>query len=171
MFINILYFLFTLVVGGSIMILFTKHELFALPILILVIIGLSAVYFLQDAPFVAIIQLILHAGGILILIVCSLLFLKPLGTPSNNRIKHMYKKIAIGITAIFLMLFTGYKLKPLMQQFDFPSSHMPVGTLQKLGYQILGPYGLVLELVSILLLLSLVSILHIINQGPKAKHE
>jgi NADH-quinone oxidoreductase subunit J len=152
------------------MILVTKHELFALLTLILIITELSAIYFLQGAPFVAIIQLILHAGGILVLIVCSLL-LKPLKASSNNRTKHMYKRVVVGITAISLVLFTGYKLKPFVQQFDLPTSDTLVGTLQKLGYQIFGPYGLVLELVSILLLLSLISMIHIVNQRPESKHE
>ncbi|NEJ83428.1 hypothetical protein GR268_43960, partial [Rhizobium leguminosarum] len=98
MFISLLYLFFSMLVAvGSVLILFTNQELFALLTLILIIIGLSALYFLQGAPLVAIIQLILHAGGILVLLICSLLFFKPpLQSPNKN--KGSYRKEAVMVS-------------------------------------------------------------------------
>ena len=153
------------------MILVTKHELSALLTLILIIIGLSGIYFLQGAPFVAIIQIILHAGGILVLLICSLLFLKPIPEKANKNKIPYKKEMAVIFMVVRFVFYLGNKVRPFVQQFNLPGSDTPAGTLKRLGYQMLGPYGLVLELMSILLLLSLVSTVYIINQKPESKHE
>jgi len=159
-----------LVAVGSVLILFTNQELFALLTLILIIIGLSALYFLQGAPLVAIIQLILHAGGILVLLICSLLFFKPKSQGVNkNKLPHK-KEAAMVFIAVCFVLYLGNKLRLFSHQFNLPSSNMSAGTVQELGYQILGPYGLILELISILLLTSLVAMLYIVKQSYRPKN-
>ena len=175
MFINLLYLLFSMLVAvGSVLILFTNQELFALLTLIFIIIGLSAIYFLQGTPLVAIIQLILHAGGILVLLICSLLFFKHTIKPSSNTDnKIIYKRIVIGVVTIGWGGYLCNKLSTISYLFNLPLpvSNRPAGTIQQLGYQILGPHGLILELISILLLITLVGVLHIIYQRYKTPNK
>jgi NADH-quinone oxidoreductase subunit J len=165
MLINSLYYFFIILVAvGAITILLTSHILYAILILILVVICLAALYFLQGAPFVAIIQLIIHAGGILVLLICSLVFFKPTTEISNRSYKIVYKGIVVGFTTICLTVYIWSKLRLLTHQFNLPSSDILAGTVQNLGYQIFGPYGLILELISILLLIALVGVVHIVHQ-------
>ncbi|ACE06373.1 hypothetical protein Aasi_1025 [Candidatus Amoebophilus asiaticus 5a2] len=173
MFINLLYVFFAVLVAvGSLVILFAKQEFFALLMLILIVIFLSTLYFLQGAPFVSIIQLILHAGGILVLLICSLLFFKhAIKAPNNTDNKIIYKRIVIGAISIGLVGYLCNKLSTISYLFNLPASNRPVGTIQQLGYQILGPYGLILELISILLLITLVGVLHIIHQRYKTPNK
>jgi len=72
--------------------------------------------------------------------------------------------------AVCFVLYLGNKLRLFSHQFNLPSSNMSAGTVQELGYQILGPYGLILELISILLLTSLVAMLYIVKQSYRPKN-
>ena len=163
MLINCLYsFFITLVALGLMRILFTSHVVYAILSLMGVVICLSTLYFLQGAIWIAIMQVIIHVGGLLVLLVVSLLFLKPVSAASEREAKSFTYKIVVGgsIFACFIVLI-WYLYQRNIQRFTVPTFHTITTTIQELGYQVLGTYGFAFELTSIIILVALVGVLYI----------
>jgi NADH-quinone oxidoreductase subunit J len=164
MLINFLYYFFaTLIALGLIFILLTSHIVYAILSLIGVVICLSALYFLQGATWIAIMQLIIHVGGILVLLVVSLLLIKPISADTNRAAKSFTLKMVAGISmfACFIV-FVCYLYKRNIPAFATPNFHPITTTIQELGYQLLGTYGFAFELISIMMLVVLVGVIYII---------
>lgn len=164
MFINFLYYFFALIVAsGAAYILFTSNIFYGILSLIGIMISFSGLYFLQGATFIATIQLIIHVGGMLVLLVASLLFFKPNSiVPKKTNKKSSYTMVGI-IMLAFLMPLIRYVSNIDNKRFIPYTSNTISTTTQELGYQILGTYGLAFELVSIIMLVGLIGVLYIIS--------
>ena len=114
--------------------------------------GVSGIYVLLGADFVAIVQLIVYVGGILIL----LLF----GVMITNKITEVEIKTGTVNTlpaAIGVGLFTGMMGAVILNtEWRQVSSQMPESTLSALSSMLLNEYVLVFELLGILLLVALI---------------
>jgi len=114
--------------------------------------GVAGIYVMLGADFVAIVQLIVYVGGILIL----LLF----GVMITNKITNVDIKSGTINTlpaAIGLGLFTGIIGSVILNtDWRVVDSEMPQSTLSSLGQMLLNEYVLVFELLGILLLIALV---------------
>ncbi len=114
--------------------------------------GVAGIYVMLGADFVAIVQLIVYVGGILIL----LLF----GVMITNKITNVDIKSGTINTlpaAIGLGLFTGIIGSVILNtDWRVVDSEMPQSTLSTLGQMLLNEYVLVFELLGILLLIALV---------------
>ena len=114
--------------------------------------GVAGIYVMLGADFVAIVQLIVYVGGILIL----LLF----GVMITNKITNVDIKTGTINTlpaAIGLGLFTGIIGSVILNtDWRIVNSEMPQSTLSTLGQMLLNEYVLVFELLGILLLIALV---------------
>ena len=114
--------------------------------------GVAGIYVMLGADFVAIVQLIVYVGGILIL----LLF----GVMITNKITNVDIKSGTINTlpaAIGLGLFTGIIGSVILNtNWRVVDSEMPQSTLSALGQMLLNEYVLVFELLGILLLIALV---------------
>ena len=114
--------------------------------------GVSGIYVLLGADFVAIVQLIVYVGGILIL----LLF----GVMLTNKITNV--EIKTGVINIYpavigVGLFSGALLAALVTSNwkTFPTE-APLPTTAALGTMLLQEYALVFELLGIILLIALI---------------
>lgn len=162
MWINLLYCFFALLVAAAAVATFlTPHPFLAAIYLIGIIIGLSAIYFLQGASLVAIMQLILHAGGVLILLICNLLFVDPLdfGTKRQTR---SYGNILILSMLLLSISIIGWKLYAGSSPGISSPTYLTTNSLNAISYQLVGAYGLVVELIGILLLITLVGMLYVL---------
>jgi NADH-quinone oxidoreductase subunit J len=114
--------------------------------------GVAGIYVLLGADFVAIVQLIVYVGGILIL----LLF----GVMITNKITNVEIKTGTINTlpaAIGLGLFTGIIGSVMLNtKWQVMDVDMPQATLSGLGQMLINEYVLVFELLGILLLIALV---------------
>jgi NADH-quinone oxidoreductase subunit J len=114
--------------------------------------GVAGIYVLLGADFVAIVQLIVYVGGILIL----LLF----GVMITNKITNVDIKTGTINTlpaAIGLGIFTGIIGSVMLNtKWQVVDIGMPQATLAGLGQMLLNEYALVFELLGILLLIALV---------------
>ena len=162
------YFLIILIVLGALTLLFISNVLYAFLDLLFIIISLTGLYFLQGAPLVAVIQLLLHAGAILVILI-SLLFLKPTINHSTIRKKiGIYKLIGIVFIILSLIVGIGFRFNLFTNTFAWLNNNATVGIVAEIGYQIVGTYGLVFELIGILLLIGVVSVVHIMNKNKSA---
>jgi NADH-quinone oxidoreductase subunit J len=162
MLITLLYYFFALLVAtAAVAILFTSQPFLAAIYLISIITCLSAIYFLQGASLVAIMQIILHAGGVLVLLICSLLFFNPQASSTKKRI-YPYGKIAALSMLLLPIGIIGWKLYAAPSPWTVSHVHPVTNAVTAISYQLVGTYGLVLELIGILLLVTLVGMLYIL---------
>ncbi|MBT8380231.1 MAG: NADH-quinone oxidoreductase subunit J [Ignavibacteria bacterium] len=114
--------------------------------------GVTGIYVLLGADFVAIVQLIVYVGGILILLI--------FGVMITNKITQVDIKTGTVHTlpaAIGVGLFTGIVGAVILNtEWRIVDSPMPVATLSTLGEMLLTEYVLIFELLGILLLVALI---------------
>ena len=150
---DIIFYLFaaiTLVSGF--MVVTSRNIVYAAFSLLFTFFGVTGIYVLLGADFIAVVQLLVYVGGILIL----LLF----GVMLTNRITDVEIRsgtlhvipatIGVGLLlgALFsLMVLTDWESKP----FDYPET-----TLYTLGEVLISEYILIFELLGILLLIALI---------------
>ena len=150
---DIIFYLFAVVTLLSAFFVVTSRNIVhAAFYLLFTFFGVAGIYVMLGADFVAIVQLIVYVGGILIL----LLF----GVMITNKITNVDIKTGTINTlpaAIGLGLFTGIIGSVILNtDWRVVDSKMPQSTLSVLGQMLLNEYVLVFELLGILLLIALV---------------
>ena len=150
---DIIFYLFAAVtVLSAFFVVSTRNIVRAAFFLLFTFFGVSGLYVMLGADFVAIVQLIVYVGGILILLI--------FGVMITNKITEVEIKTGTIHTlpaAIGVGLFTGMlgavMLGTNWLQLD---TEMPESTLSTLGNMLLNEYVLVFELLGILLLVALI---------------
>ena len=153
-------FLSGLVVAAGILILLTPHVLYAALGLLGVLLGISAIYFLQGISFVAVAQLCVYSGGVLVLLLFSTLLLS-LDTHSTSTRRWW---MLVGPVGVLL----GGFLWPLVLEIGaLLHTRAPVvlsnDVVAMLGLQLVGPYALAFEWTGVVLLITLVGALYLIK--------
>lgn len=148
---GIIHYIFAALVILSVLgILLTRNLLYAAFLLVLTFLGVAGLFVLAQADFVAVTQLMIYIGGILILLVFGIMLTnriagQPILTQLNRRFLGLVFSVALFAAIVFLTqgLGTG-------QASSSPSS------VQRLGIAILTDYFILFEIIGILLLIALV---------------
>ncbi len=155
----IMFYLFSAVIlVFSLLSITTRRILRAAVYLLFVLMATAGLYFLLQYQFMAAVQLTLYAGGIVVLIIFSILL--------THHISHLFKhpditKLIMGISvAVVGSALTIYTI--LTTPFQTTISVTPIpATMENIGNQLLGTgkngYVLPFELISILLLAAMVA--------------
>ncbi|MEM9417043.1 MAG: NADH-quinone oxidoreductase subunit J [Bacteroidota bacterium] len=144
-------FLAGLVGTAGLLILLTPHVLYASLGLLGVLLGMAAIYFLQGAAFVAVAQVLVYGGGVLVLILFSTLLLPPASQPPAHRTRWVL--IGVGLL-VGLLPWVRWAKQFLPEQ--APVSSLSTDGVVALGLQLVGPYALAFEWVGLNLLIALV---------------
>ena len=150
---DIIFYLFAAVtVISAFFVVTTRNVVHAAFYLLFTLFGVAGIYVLLGADFVAIVQLIVYIGGILILLI--------FGVMITNKITQVDIKTGTIHTlpaAIGVGLFTGIVGAVILNTEWFQTkSEIPQSTLSTLGTMLLNEYVLVFELLGILLLVALI---------------
>jgi NADH-quinone oxidoreductase subunit J len=154
----IMFYLFSAVIlVFSLMSITTRRILRAAVYLLFVLMATAGLYFLLQYQFMAAVQLTLYAGGIVVLIIFSILL--------THHISHRFKhpdltKLIMGVSvALIGSGFTIYTI--LTYPFQTRSAEAMPASMENIGNQLLGTgkngYVLPFELISILLLAAMVA--------------
>ena len=112
----------------------------------------AALFALLDAHFLAVIQVLLYAGAILVLFLFVIMLLN-LGPDELGRAR---KTLAKGVALLLLLVVGFITLRALTSENIGASAFGPVpadfGTLESVGRLVFGPYLLPFEVTSVLLL-------------------
>ncbi len=158
---QIIFYLFAgLAVSAGLFILFTKNVLHAVLSLLAVFLGVSAMFVFAGADFLAITQLVVYVGGVLVLMLFGVML-------TNRETGAVYpvsknKYFISGILSGFSVLgILGYVLLKNQQVFLPVSGKASpaissVPTVKVIGIGLMSEYVLVFELAGILLLLALI---------------
>ncbi|MDB5300714.1 MAG: nuoJ [Phycisphaerales bacterium] len=151
-----LFYLFALMAGGSaIGVVVTRNVVRMAVMLMFTLIGVAGLYFLLGAEFLAAVQLVIYAGGTLILIVFGVM----LTTKSPfARFEPKLAEVVVAVT-VGVVLFAALILAISPANVTFASSPIPAGQeypMARLGQALLGDYVVPFELISVLLLVVMI---------------
>lgn len=107
---QILFYAFaTLVVLGSLFVVVQRNPMYSIVSIIFAFFGLSGIYVLLDAPFVAVVQIIIYAGAILVLFLFVVMLLN-VGREDGSewdRSHPLYRPWPVRIGALLALMMVG----------------------------------------------------------------
>src|SRR5215467_4750993 len=152
--IQILFFFFAAVaVGAAINVLAQKHVLYSALSLILMLTAMSVLFVLLRADFLAVIQVIVYAGAIMVLFVFVVMLLNlPVDEDGADRLRWLkFIGIPLGLFLLFLIGATLWNVQPLRA-----AATQMVGSPKAIGTSLFSDYLLPFEVTSLLILIALV---------------
>ena len=161
----------TLAIVSALFILFTKNLIYAAFGLFLTFLGVAALYVLAGADFLAVTQIMVYVGGILVLLIFGIMLTqkanKETESTTANRIEVPITRVAWGfLVGSGLFLFLGYVI--LSARFrmtgDIISSK---STIKTIGVELMTSHLLPFEIAAILLLVALIGAAYLaLNRNP-----
>lgn len=139
-----------IIVGGGFTAVTNPNLVRALVGLVAAMFGVAGMYFLMNAPFVGLMQLLIYVGAISVLIFFAIMLTRPPAggeeqTPSRRR------PMAFVAAAAPVALLGAVCFKAFKQTVDVPGET----GIKELGQGLLGTYGLAFELISVVLLVAM----------------
>jgi NADH-quinone oxidoreductase subunit J len=133
--------------------------------LLFVLVAIAGLFFMMSYQFLAAVQLILYAGGIVVLIIFSILLTSQINSKLDRpKVKHVLSGIITALGGIALSVVT------LLQFVFIPSkANAIIPDMRTIGLQLMGTgengYALPFEVISILLLAALVGTIFIARKS------
>ncbi|WP_331828656.1 NADH-quinone oxidoreductase subunit J [Candidatus Blochmannia sp. SNP] len=139
------------------------HPVHALLYLIVSFISISCNFFSLGASFAGAVEIIIYAGAIMILFVFVIMMLNAKTITFREQKKSRFLNPILGCGAVLLisilliiLLYVSFGLKDC-----FIDVNRPIIDLKQIGMLLFGPYLLMVELASLLLLSALISVFHL----------
>jgi NADH:ubiquinone oxidoreductase subunit 6 (subunit J) len=152
----IIFYVFAAVAAlSALSMVFIRNVYYAALLLIVCLLSLAGIYIVAFAEFVAVTQILVYAGGILVLIIFGIMLTAKIsGKPLV--VQNQYQLIGTGVGVIFFIL--------LVTQFSSASFYkQPVGntspeynSINNIGILMMSDYVLPFEVVGVLLLIALI---------------
>ena len=138
--------------GAAVAVVTNKNILHSAYYLILAFVGVAAIYVMLEAPFIAVVQVLVYIGAIAILIVFAIMLTRRLMSKDMEQQNKQWIPSALGALALFLVL--GW----IVYTAGWPvhEGAMPADPISQLGQDLLTTYLVPFEIVSVLLLAALV---------------
>ncbi|MDP3444705.1 MAG: NADH-quinone oxidoreductase subunit J [Ignavibacteria bacterium] len=152
-FYDIIFYLFALItVVSAGFVVTTRNIVYAAFNLLLTFFGVAGIYVLLAADFLAIVQIMVYVGGILILLLFGVMLTNKITSVDirSGTLHLLPASIGIGLfmgAVISVMVWTDWQ--------SFPSE-IPITTTKDLGRLLITEYILIFELLGILLLIALI---------------
>ncbi len=152
------YLLSALALIGGVFVITRRNAVHSALALILTLLALAGLYLMLYAPFVAGVQIILYAGGIMVLFLFVIMLVN---LERAEREKQFNRQWAVAVLAslalgiLFVRIFTGSKvLNVLLQKPLAPLAES--SNTQQVGLALYGNYMFAFEIASLLLLVAIV---------------
>ncbi|MEE9599763.1 MAG: NADH-quinone oxidoreductase subunit J [Anaerolineales bacterium] len=138
--------------GAALAVVTNKNILHSAFYLVLAFVGVASIYVLLEAPFIAVVQVMIYIGAIAILIVFAIMLTRRILSEDLIQRNSQWILSALGAVALFVVLgWIMYSVKwPVVQQ------AVPEDTITILGQELLSTYIVPFEIASVLLLAALV---------------
>ena len=154
------YFAAGVAVASTVRVVTHTNPVHALLYLIISLLAVAMTFFALGAPFAGALEIIVYAGAIMVLFVFVVMMLN-LGPAAVDQEKQWFKPgIWIG-PAILAALLLGQLLYALFKEPSGASIGLVTVDAKSVGITLFGPYLLVVELASMLLLAALVAAYHL----------
>ena len=150
-----LFKLFSIVAIGSGLLAVTRRNPMQCAIfLILSLLGVAGLYSLLQASFIAVIQILIYAGAVMVVMLFVIMML-------NLRDEDMLweRRGLLSVVGASLALFVLYQFWKVLGKVDFPTAvevGKEFGAIGELGRLLFSEYLLIFELISVLLLVAVI---------------
>lgn len=151
-----------LTIGGALAVLLTKNVLYAAFFLLLTLLGVAALFVLASADFLAVAQIMIYVGGVLVLVIFGVMLTHKPETPTDTDSQRPNRILTLNRSWIVAVLVAGslfIALYSLLVRANFALFNRPVGwqtTVDTIGKQLMTEYVIPFEIAGILLLAALV---------------
>jgi NADH:ubiquinone oxidoreductase subunit 6 (subunit J) len=156
----IFYIFAAFMVTSGLLILFTKNVLYAAFLLIITFLSVAALYVFMLADFVAVTQVLVYVGGILVLLIFGVMLTNRLsGEPIITENHHIFTGSLIGFSFFALILYVIKMANFTSLEWIITSVKRPseiTSTIGTIGVSLMSNYILPFELIAILLLIALI---------------
>jgi NADH-quinone oxidoreductase subunit J len=156
---TIFYIIFAIILLSALFILFTKNVAYAAFALLLTFTGIAGIYIFLIADVVAVAQVMVYVGGILILLIFGIMFTSK-GLPNGKILTEHQHQLGGGLLSlliccllIFTIFNTHFENLPWIKNATLLSAH---STLELVGLQLMTDNVLALEVIGVLLLVALI---------------
>lgn len=145
----------SLTLASALMVVMSKHPVRSVIYLVVTFFFITAMYIMMNAQFLAIVNIIVYAGAIMVLFlfVLMLLNLNKEVEPMNSRGAQLAAFIAGG--SLFLVLITALKDTLILAQ-TYRHQDNNIGLVKELGHLLFTKYVVAFELASILFIAAMV---------------
>jgi NADH-quinone oxidoreductase subunit J len=148
---------------SSVMVIVQRNPGYSVLYIVLCFFSLAIIYLILSAPFVAALQIIIYAGGIIILflIIIMMINLARIGEEKGGK-AHLIIALTVGAFLFLEAVYTLYVTHYRERAFE--------GLIEKMGPREVGraiflDYSLEVEIASILLLIAMVGALYLARRG------
>ena len=156
------YILATVTVIATIFAITEKHPVHAIVYLVTSFFALAVVFYLLAAPLIAMFEIIIYAGAVMVLFLFVIMMLD-LGSPKDAK----RPPLAHCLPALF---FAGVILASLFLLIAHRSAGLPAASqalsVQDFAVSLFGKYGVAIEIISMQLLFAIVGVLYL-GRRPK----
>ncbi|NMW20752.1 MAG: NADH-quinone oxidoreductase subunit J [Chlorobiaceae bacterium] len=151
---TIIFYLFAVItLCSAAFVVFSKNVIYSAFSLLFTFFGVAALYVFLSADFIAVTQVVVYVGGILVLLLFGVMFTKSImNTEMQTDVLHIVPGTLILAGIIGALLYTFYTTHTWM-----PSNKQLYGSIvERIGYETMSHFVLPFEMVSILLLAALI---------------
>ena len=160
-----------LAIVSALFILFSKNLIYGAFALFLTFLGVAALYVLAGADFLAVTQIMVYVGGILVLMIFGIMLTqkanKDAVSTTPNRVEVLTSRELWGfLTGTGLFVFLGYII--LDSQFEMTGEIISSkSTIRTIGVELMTSHLLPFEIAAILLLVALIGAAYLaLNRNP-----
>ncbi|NUN08076.1 MAG: NADH-quinone oxidoreductase subunit J [Ignavibacteriaceae bacterium] len=148
------YFFAAISIVTSILVISSKNPVLSALSLILNFAGLAGVYLTLYAQFIAVVQVIVYAGAIMVLFLFVIMLIRPEAERNYFQERKSFKMLTIGIGVIVLgqLMFLIISGTSMFTSGGHSEQSLEVGTVERIGWELMTSYLLPFEAIGFLLL-------------------
>jgi len=155
------YTLAAFILGFAVLVVSTKDTVHSVLFLVLDFLFVAALYVLLGAPFLAAIQILVYAGGIVVLYLFVVMLVNLKRPPEAHKDPHRMTKVGLGLAVAVLVelaMIAAYSYTgPSAPPFTAPLAALPVtGNTEEVGWLLYTNYLIPFEIASMLLLVAMI---------------
>lgn len=158
------WFLSALALAGAIGVISSKNPVYSVLYLIIVFFAISGHYILMNAQFLAIVNLIVYAGAIMVLFLFVIMLMNL--NAESEPVKNIYMKIAGVVAGLTLMIVVVAALSHAEAQTTVMRPGTSVGLVENLGKALFNKYVVPFEISSVLFLSAMAGAILIGKKDP-----
>lgn len=162
---HFLFFLLAIVCVGSVLgMIISKNQAYNALLLVLAFAALGGLFGLLDAPFIAVVQIIIYAGAIMVLFIFVIMMINlRRGLPPERKKWTLYFSLGLAVVLIIELIFS---VKGAFSLFETTPVET-IGSPTDLGRLLFTKYLYPFEITSILIIAALVGAIVLVKKGEK----
>ena len=151
------YTLSAFILGFAVLVITTKDTVHSVLFLVLDFLFVAALYALLEAPFLAVIQVLVYAGGIVVLYLFVVMLVNLKRPPEAHQDPRRRAKLGFGLSAAVLVELAAIAAYSSTRPAPAPTAALPVtGNTEQVGWLLYTSYLIPFELASMLLLVAMI---------------